>query len=403
MTTKSSSLLEIDKKYNLREFVEAPATQSEVDQIGLESIDLSGYVEGPEGLETRQKLAKQLEKALTVDGFFKLIGHGIPESHLQLLRSVGQSIAEIPEEEKRNFVGGTQWDEQEKDVDLGVIRGPGFKPRGYFDYGNEVKDNVEFYNVRYFLHKEIFYNKIKYPEFVGHHLDDIAEYLTRLHNTVLRKILTLVDIILELPEGYFWDNFFKVVENDLDNSGGGVGRFIYYHKVDEEYKRKTNGTWLRGHSDQGAFTFIVSQSILALQIRDHITNEWKYVSHTPNSLIVNVGDSITFLTGGYFKSALHRVVLPPKDQEGYNRGTVIYFSNVSSNTIIDTKSVNSPKLQRLNFETSPDLERITFKQWDNTKGKFFNKTSKTNRNSGGIKLLGRQTLMSYVDSTPVGN
>lgn len=391
-----TKLSELDKKLHLRPFEEAPETKEQVKVVGLHAIDLSQFKEGPEHLPARQKLAKQLETALSTDGFFKIVNHGIPGETLDYLRAIGQSIPEIPEDEKKNFVGGEHDIEEEKDYGLGVIRGTGFKPRGYLQYTKDARDNVEFYNIRNFLHDEILYNRQKYPAYITEHLDDIAIYFRYLYYNILRKIMNLVDIILELPEGHFWDKHFKVIQNDIYHSAGGVARFLYYHAVDEDYKRKTNGTWLRGHSDQGFLTFIVSQSILALQIRSYDTNEWCYVSHTPNALIVNVADALNFLTGGYFKSALHRVVLPPADQSTYSRGTVIYFCNCAGDTILDPDQLNSPKLARLGYKRDPTLERIDFKTWDNTKGKFFN-NKQTSNNKQGISCLGRVTLGSYME------
>lgn len=104
-------------------------------------------------------------------------------------------------------------------------------------------------------------------------LDDIFNYFRYLHFKVLKKVLNLIDIVLELPEGTLWKKFFKVVDNEIDNSGGGFGRFLLYHKVDKNYNKSTNNTWMRGHTDATALTFIVSQPILSLQIRDYKTQE----------------------------------------------------------------------------------------------------------------------------------
>lgn len=82
---------------------------------------------------------------------------------------------------------------------------------------------------------------------------------------------------------------------------------------------KTNNTWLRGHSDASALTFITSQPMASLQFRDYHDGEWKYVGYRPNALVLNIGDRFEFLTGGWAKSTIHRVVSPPKDQRGHRR------------------------------------------------------------------------------------
>ncbi|GME70961.1 unnamed protein product [Ambrosiozyma monospora] len=202
---------EIDKKYNLRPFVDAPESKVEIpNKIDLEAIDFSTYKEGPEGLESRQKLAKQLEGALTDYGFFKIVGHGISEETFNKLKAITQSIFELPAEEKAKYIAGTYPIEQEKDSDLGIVSGVGFKPRGHWTYVKGVTDELEFINFRHYLHDEIYYNT-PYPEFVQWHLSDIQAYFKYLHLQVLRRVLTLMDIILEIPEGTLYGNYFKPI------------------------------------------------------------------------------------------------------------------------------------------------------------------------------------------------
>ena len=142
---------------------------------------------------------------------------------------------------------------------------------------------------------------------------------------MLRKLANLSDLVLELPEGFLYENYFKVIERDIPASGGGAGRFMLYEGMDPDDSEKVENTWLRGHSDSGGFTFITSQPILSLQIRDYYTGEWSYVGHTPNGLIVNIGDAMEFITGGFFKSSIHRVVGPPEDQKGISKISVDLF------------------------------------------------------------------------------
>lgn len=389
-------MTDLDSKYNLRPFLEAPESKLPVETIGLAAIDLGKFQYGQAGLEARRELASKLEKSLTTYGFFKLINHGIPVEEITKLRAITQSVFELPDQVKAEYQAGNQVLPEDHDRSLGVVRGVGFKPRGFWVYQKDVRDNVELFNFRHFLHKDIFFNRYQYHEFVKAHLEEVYAYYNKLHHEVLRKVLNLMDIILEVPEGTLWEKHFKVIENDIVNSGGGGARLLMYHELDKEYIEQTNGTWMRGHTDSTALTFILSQSVLALQIRDYATGEWKYLSHTPDSIIVNAGDSLKFLTGGYFKSAIHRVVLPPEDQLGYKRSTIIYFSDPSLTTVLHQDTLKSPKLNR-EVTTADDKPKITFKQWSDEKIGYFNKEDTSNESKQGVKLLGRETLMSYID------
>ena len=63
-----------------------------------------------------------------------------------------------------------------------------------------------------------------------------------------------------------------------------------------------------GHTDLGSWTLLFRQPAAALQIRHHTTGEWKWVKPQDGPLTVNACDALSFLTGGYVKSTVHRCV-----------------------------------------------------------------------------------------------
>jgi isopenicillin N synthase-like dioxygenase len=62
------------------------------------------------------------------------------------------------------------------------------------------------------------------------------------------------------------------------------------------------------------------------------------------SITVNVADILSFLTGGYLESSIHRLVLPPEDQRDLPRYGVIYFSGPDDDTLLNP--VQSSLLER---------------------------------------------------------
>lgn len=389
------NIKDIKEKYNVRPFIEAtPTDTKDVPTIALESLDFSKYVDGPEGFESRKALADKLEKSISTYGFFNISNFGFDPEKLAYMRSIAQSVLELPQEEKlNNLAGAKQTDLEDRDKSLGGERGVGFKPRGYWSMQQGIRDSIEHYNFRDMLHDDYFFNpNRKYPEVVRAFLPEVAEYFRYLHYNVLKRLCNLCDIILEKPEGFIWQNFYQGYKNDLLNSGAGYGRLMHYLGMNPEEEKITENTWLRGHSDAVGFTFITSQPILSLQIRDYYTGEWKYVGHRPNSLIVNVGDAMEFVTGGYFKSSIHRVVSPPADQKKFKRLVLIYFSCPSLTTVLDPDAVDSPKLKKLGFNTPEDWEKITFAHWDEEKPRLFG-GSEVNLKDGDeptvVKLFGR--------------
>lgn len=385
----------VKKKYNFRPFVEAPPTKyADNNLIKLDALDFSTYIEGPEGLESRKALAKKLEKSLSTYGFINITNWGFPPEKLEYLKSIAQAILEIPEDEKLKYLAGAiQSDKEDKSKSLGGERGAGYKPRRYWSMQNGVRDNIELYNFRDMMQDEYFFDPDRnYPEVARAFLPEIAEYFRYIHFQVLKKLSDLCDLALGLPEGLLWDNFFKVYKNDLLHSGNGFGRVMRYLGMKPEEEALTENTWLRGHSDGTAFTFITSQPVLSLQIRDYYTGEWKYVGHNPNSLIVNVGDAMEFITGGYFKSSIHRVVAPPPDQRAFKRLVIIYFQDPDLTALLDPEGLESPRLRQLGIGKPEEWDKITFAQWNEEKGRLFGKKG-INKVAGDeptpVKLYGR--------------
>ncbi len=100
-----------------------------------------------------------------------------------------------------------------------------------------------------------------------------------------------------------------------------------------------------GHTDFGSFTLLMRQPIAGLQVRPYGQEDWRWVKPLRGSITVNVADTLSFLTGGYLESSIHRVVLPPEDQREWPRYGVIYFAGPDDGTLL--KPVRSPLLERM--------------------------------------------------------
>jgi isopenicillin N synthase-like dioxygenase len=77
------------------------------------------------------------------------------------------------------------------------------------------------------------------------------------------------------------------------------------------------------HTDAGTITLLLTQQ-WGLQILDPQTREWQYVEPKPGFAIVNVGDSLRFLSAKRLSSAVHRV-LPQEDTLREDRFSICYF------------------------------------------------------------------------------
>jgi isopenicillin N synthase-like dioxygenase len=70
-----------------------------------------------------------------------------------------------------------------------------------------------------------------------------------------------------------------------------------------------------------------------------------------------------FLTGGYYKPTIHRVVQPPKDQGNCTRLGLFYFSMPKDDVKL-VPMAESPVLQRVGFQRRcEDSKAPTMEEW----------------------------------------
>lgn len=120
--------------------------------------------------------------------------------------------------------------------------------------------------------------------------------------------------------------------------------------------------WVKGHTDFGSLTLLFRQPVAALQVRTPEA-EWKWVKPHPGSITVNLADSLEFLTNGFLKSSIHRVVAPPPDQTELDRLGVLYF--VRPEDSLELRPVVSSVLERLGYNKTTDSSAvgITAGEW----------------------------------------
>ena len=191
---------------------------------------------------------------------------------------------------------------------------------------------------------------------MNQNLPIIEGFARHIHEEVVRKLLILLAIILELPEDYF----LKV--HRYDKLSDCHLRYMKYHRRSEEENEKAGGIWSKGHTDFGSLTLLFRQPVAALQVRTP-EGEWKWVKPYPGSITVNLADSLQFLTNGFLKSSIHRVVAPPPDQRDIDRLGVLYFVRPEDN--LELRPVVSEVLRRLGYDQAADQSAvgITAGEW----------------------------------------
>ncbi|KAI9046059.1 Clavaminate synthase-like protein [Aspergillus affinis] len=302
-------------------------TKEDLEWAPLVQIDLSRFDE-PGG---KEELAKQLYDAVTRVGFWVVVGHGIDDDRVLRQFSFGNAFFKEPIEEKRsfpcNFAEGEYFGYRENERWIG-------------DTG--VKDNVEMLNIPKAIPA---WEDLPKHRIVRQNYDEVASFHRDLFDKVLRKLFVLISIILELPENYLAD------AHGYDERSDDHLRYMIYNTRTPEEWTKAQGYTKGGHTDFGSLTLLFSQNVAGLQIRT-LEGEWKYVKPVEGGITCNTADTLSFLTNGFLKSTIHRVITPPVDQIEISRLGLLYFCRPGDNTVM--KTVPSPLLERLGLLADED-------------------------------------------------
>ena len=126
--------------------------------------------------------------------------------------------------------------------------------------------------------------------------------------------------------------------------------------------------------------------------------KWRWVKHKDNALVrpftvplsyaythrqvVNVGDSLEMLSGGFYKGTIHRVVQPPADQRGYERLGTFYFA-MTDDSVPLVPLAESPVLQRVGVKRRcADEDAPTMEEWRKARTRAYGRTTLKMKDDG---------------------
>ena len=293
-----------------------PSSRDDLDWAPLHTLDLS-LVQGEEFDQVPEHVVKEVGEAFSRDGFIYVENHGL--SYEQVLRqfSIGQfAFNNVNDEEKQRCVADM--------LQSGSF--VGYKPMGHWQL-NGVKDRIEQLNFgsQSFTKEQ----HDRFPKQVQPLIEEIHAFARYNHDVILRKILAVLSLVLKLPVQTLWN-----LSRDHETKGLDLLRYAMYRPPSKEDDEASGGVRLQGHSDFNSITILWSQPITSLEVLMP-DNKWRFVRHRPNAIVINLGDAMHFLSGGYLKQTIHRVVAPPEDQAHFNRLGLFYFALFNDNVPLE--------------------------------------------------------------------
>ncbi|KAL1745532.1 hypothetical protein HDZ31DRAFT_73471 [Schizophyllum fasciatum] len=285
-------------------YLPPPATEEDLDYAELAVVDLARAATA----EGRRALAAEVAGALRAQGFFYVVNHGYtPEQTNRIFSIADVAFEEVSAREKRAHSAPSR----------AVYEG--YKPKQTWNLASGIRDQIEHYNINHRVHRAA------HPAALRPYLAEIDGFARHCHFNVLYPILRLLALGLDLPEDTLVD------QHRFEDAGESSVRFMKYHPRTDYEELKTKNVWLKGHTDIGSITILWSQPVGGLQILSP-DGQWRWVRHIENALVINAGDVMEFLCGGYYPATRHRVVLPPADQRSIPRLGVFYFAMAADRT-----------------------------------------------------------------------
>ena len=114
------------------------------------------------------------------------------------------------------------------------------------------------------------------------------------------------------------DRYEKAHRDDLPSNSS-----MTFHRYPKQESRDVANVGHNKHTDISSLAFLFAQQ-WGLQVPSTTSKGWDYVQPKPGHAIVNVGDSLRFLSGFRLRSVLHRVV-PVAEMEHEHRYSIAYF------------------------------------------------------------------------------
>uniref|UniRef100_UPI003FA61587 Os06g0176700 protein n=1 Tax=Oryza sativa TaxID=4530 RepID=UPI003FA61587 len=225
--------------------------------------------------------AAKLRAALQNWGFFLLTNHGVETSLMDDVLNLAREFFNQPIERKRKFSN--------------LIDGKNFQVEGYGTDRVVTQDQILDWSDRLFLRVEPKEerNLAFWPDHPESFRDVLNEYASRTKR-IRDDIVQAMSKLLGLDEDYFFDRL---------NKAPALARFNYYPPC----PRPDLVFGVRPHSDGSLFTILlVDEDVGGLQIQRD--GKWYNVQVTPNTLLINLGDTMEVLCNGIFRSPVHRVV-----------------------------------------------------------------------------------------------
>jgi isopenicillin N synthase-like dioxygenase len=292
----------------------------------IPTVNISSLLDKKFKSVNAKKTIKKIEKACVEVGFFQIIGHGINKDDINAISTVGKKFFNSSFENKMKLAP-KKWNKFNRNV-----------YRGYFPNDVNGKEGLDIGDLRISKKHAL---KLKNP-YVEH-----LELNKAINKKSIKILNNYFDQIFMLGEILF-KSIIELFNKNTENSKFAFSRLktlstlrfnCYPNQTKPVEISKQDGVALgcETHVDSGVFTILYQDKKGGLQVQNRKTKKWHDVPFNKNSLIVNTGLALQFLSKGKFKATNHRVLWNKT-----KRMSIPFFFEPSYDFKMDYSFLNKP-------------------------------------------------------------
>ncbi|KAK6814960.1 hypothetical protein RU639_008466 [Aspergillus parasiticus] len=189
----------------------------------------------------------------------------------------------------------------------------GYEPCG--TSAGAIHGTLDFYETLKIARSEMYEKAPSLPQAAKDNLELFDRFI-RACDTITTTILARLSDVFNLSPGSRFE--------DKHRPGGKSRSTLTLFRYPKQ-ETQDNKVGHNKHTDIGTLTLLFSEQ-WGLQVLSPETSEWKFVAPKQDHAVVNVGDSLRFLSGNVLKSCVHRVAPPNvSGRQEEHRYSIAYF------------------------------------------------------------------------------
>lgn len=253
----------------------------------------------------RRAIAEEITSATGRWGFLLLKGHPIPLSEVEEMFKLSHRFFSLDETAKEPWP-------LDHSLNMGYVG-------SLKDRKKDDKMSMWFGGRTGALSKE----QEHLPPYWHEHTAKVEAFKTRCHDLVL-QLLECFALALALPDA----EYFAKAHDAAVGKGNSLRMLMYPARAAEP----TGSTRMQPHTDSGSVTLLFQQTP-GLEVLSP-DNEWVSAPCTDDTILVNIGDTMAFWSGGQLKATKHRVTFEglPHSKE---RQSMAYFGTATPDTVLE--------------------------------------------------------------------